>query len=97
MYFIIIIGFIIGILYFIIFENAKPSNSFITKCWIRKQPDYLVHNKCYIIGVLLIFSQLKTKYKEYGSYVVFFVGSTWIGLHLAQDIAERYHMKKHHK
>lgn len=86
----IIIGLVLGVLFFCVCENMKPSNSFVTDCWIRKQPNWLVHNKVYFIGLLLIYCELKMVKIP----IVLLIGSTWIGLHFAQDMAERYHMYK---
>lgn len=83
-----IIGFIVGLLFFILFENSKPSNSFNSECWIRQQPSWLVHNKCYIIGSLLIYREINGCNDPY----IIALGGAWIGLHLAQDIAERYYL-----
>ena len=88
MYQYIVYGFIVGIIFFILFENLKPSNSFTSKCWKRQQPSWLVHNKCYLIGSLIIFREIKGCKDP----LIIFIGGTWIGLHLAQDIAERYYL-----
>ena len=93
MYKYILFGFIIGIAFFIIFENSNPSNSFMTGCWIRKQPDWLVPIKCYIIGTILIYRG----FVKCNDKLIIAVGSAWIGLHLAQDIGERYYLFKMNK
>lgn len=87
------LGFIIGIIFFIIFENSKPSNTFMDKCWIRQQPSWLVHNKCYLIGAILIYRELVGCQDS----LIIALGGAWIGLHLAQDFAERYHLSKTNK
>ena len=86
----IFIGIILGFLFFIIFENSKPSNSFLSKCWKRQQPSWIVHNKCYIIGAILIYRELTGCNDKW----IITLGGAWIGLHFAQDMAERYYTSK---
>lgn len=83
-------GFIIGIIFFIFFENMKHGNTFDSKCWVRKQPSWLSHGKVYVIGSFLIYSEL-TGCKNPLNLMI---GGIWIGVHLAQDLAERYHIYK---
>lgn len=89
-YLYIIIGFAIGVFFFIFFENMKHGNTFNSNCWIRKQPGWMTHGKVYIIGLLLIYSELRGCKNP----INLLIGSVWIGVHLSQDLAERYHIKK---
>lgn len=84
-----IIGFIIGALWFFIYENAKPGKSFLDKCWIRKEPQFLAHNKVYFLGMILIYRAYIHK-----DIYLSLVGSAWIGLHLFQNIGEQINIKK---
>lgn len=79
----IIIGVMIGILYFYFFENSV-SNSFLSSCWIRQQPKLLVHNKVYLIGSFLIYRGFVNNDR-----LIVLLGASWIGLHGTQDLAER--------
>ena len=81
----VIIGLIAGVLFFVFFENSLH-NSFMSKCWERKQPKLLVHNKVYILGLFFI-------YRGYVNKDIFItlLGALWLGVHLSQDVAERLH------
>ena len=81
-------GIIIGMIYFIVFENS-PSNSFYSTCWIRKQSKLLVHNKVYILGSFIIYSGIKNN-----DILLTILGGSWIGLHAFQDIGERINERR---
>lgn len=81
-------GFIIGASVFFFLEAGKPSNSFFNTCWVRQQPKWIVHTKVYLLGALLIWRGC-----VHSDKFILFLGSAWIGLHLFQDIAERFHEK----
>jgi len=85
----LIFGFVVGMVFFYIFEDAHVSNSFMDGCWVRQQPRWLVHNKVYILGLFIIFEGWR-----YQDILLMVLGGGWIGLHLAQDIAERIHEAK---
>lgn len=82
----ILLGIIIGTIWFYKIENRMPGNSFYNRCWIRTQPKLIVHNKVYILSTFLIYRA--SKCNDLISIVLL---STWLGLHLSQDIAERYY------
>jgi hypothetical protein len=84
----IIFGFLLGIVFFLVFENGKPGNTFFDSCWIRRQPSWLVHNKCYILGSLLIYREITGCNDPF--VIAFSAG--FIGLHLAQNIGEQYYL-----
>lgn len=79
-------GLMIGIFIFFIVENQSTSNSFLDKCWIRQQPKWIVHNKVYIIGLFLMWRGY-----IHQDISILIIGAAWIGLHLSQDLAERFH------
>lgn len=85
LYLSILLGFLTGITVFIFFEGIKPSNSFYNTCWVRTQPIGTVHTKVYILGIILIWKGL-----SYSDIFLTFLGGSWIGLHLLQNIAEIY-------
>jgi hypothetical protein len=80
-----IIGIIIGICYFIWGDHGSVGNSFLDECWKRKQPQWIVHNKAYIIGAFLVYEGW-----QYLDILLILIGGAWIGTHLSQDIAERW-------
>lgn len=80
-----VVGAILGILFFILFENSV-SNSFLSTCWIRQQPKLFVHNKVYILGGILVYRGIVDN-----DPIIVTLGASWIGLHVSQDIAERIH------
>jgi hypothetical protein len=84
----ILIGFIVGASTFFFLESGKPSNSFFNTCWIRQQPQWIVHSKVYLLGGLLIWRAV-----VHSDVFLMLLGSSWIGLHLFQDLAERFHEK----
>ena len=82
-------GLVIGILFFILIEDGNYSNSFMNKCWVRHQPEWIVHSKVYLIAVFLIY-----KGYQYQDMLLTILVTTWVGVHLSQDIAERIHEMK---
>lgn len=81
----ILVGFMTGVFFFLALEGMKPSNSFYDTCWVRKQPNWSVHSKVYILGMILIW-----KGYSYSDRFLLFLGSAWIGLHLLQNYSEMY-------
>jgi hypothetical protein len=85
MFYIIILGLIIGILYFYKFEVFE-NESLPKKCWTvlhylnkSNSPLYIVHLKSILTGIIIILCTLYN-YKN----IVIFLGSGIIGLHIAQ-------------
>jgi hypothetical protein len=87
----VIIGFLLGVTFFLIFENSL-SNSFFTTCWERHQPKLLVHNKVYLLGSFIIYRGFVSN-----DIYITMIGASWIGLHLIQDISERINERKNKK
>ena len=86
---IILIGLILGMLYFNIFErfNIKslPQKCFSVMHYLNKEfsPLYAVHLKSILTGIILILCVLY----DYGK-VVIFLGASIIGLHISQFMSE---------
>ena len=80
----LIVGFVLGLLFFLIVEGGRGSNSFYSGCWVRKQPDWITHTKVYFLGTIIAYKGL-----EYKDSLLTLLGAAWFGLHLGQDIAER--------
>lgn len=89
---IIFLGIIIGVLWFFIYEKGNPGNSFYDGCWIRKQPKWMDHEKVYLLGIFLIY-----RANKYNDNYIKLIASIWIGLHLVQDLAERYYENSTYK
>ena len=79
----IIIGFIIGIVYFFLAEGGKKGESFSNKCWKRKQNDFLRHNKVYLFVIILFYIDYKYPCSML-KYATELLLGAWIGLHASQ-------------
>ena len=98
---VIFIGILAGFIWFTFCEriNLGEINQFFNKhqCWeklhyFNKQiPLYLVHLKSFIAGIVLII--LGFINNEYKNYIIIFIGSGIIGLHLLQIINEFNYIK----
>jgi hypothetical protein len=90
LYLYVIVGLLLGYLYFDNFERFDPK-SLPEKCWsvlhyLNKQnsPLYLVHLKSITAGALLVIASV------YGwNKIIAVVGSCIIGLHVAQFFSEK--------
>jgi len=90
--YIIILGVIIGALWFRYGERSNKSK-FSMECWEKlhylnkeRSPLIIVHLKSVLAGIFLIILA-NTKYK-YRNEIITIIGSTIIGLHVAQYINE---------
>lgn len=93
---IVLVGLIIGAIWFIYFERINEDKMNIIfkekQCWEylhyfdKKIPLYVVHAKSIIAGIILIILGY-SKY-HYKNSIIIFIGSAIIGLHLLQIINE---------
>ena len=88
-YLAIIIGLLLGYLYFNNFERFNPK-SLPEKCWTvlhylnkSNSPLYLVHLKSIVAGALIVIAAIKG-----WTTLHIVIGSSIIGLHIAQFISE---------
>lgn len=88
-------GIIIGIVYFTLFEKFNP-NSLTNECWKRlhymnkiNSPLIYVHIKSILAGLILIICALYN-YK----YIIIFIASSIIGLHISQYYDENKLIKE---
>ncbi len=89
----LLVGVTIGVAFFCIFENAKPGTTFASDCWVRRQEDWIRHPKVYLVAFLLLMAASTGKCSLLRKSV-FMLAGLWVGLHGAQDIAERIHESK---
>lgn len=85
----LLLGIVLGMATFMFLEGGKKSNSFLDSCWKRQQPKWIVHNKVYVLGAFVVWRGFVNS-----DMFIIMIGSAWIGLHVAQDLAERYHEYK---
>ena len=85
-----ILGMLLGTIFFILYENKRPGNSFYDSCWIRKQPKFLAHTKVYFLASIIFY-----KGYQYNDIFLLIYSGSFFGLHLSQDISERYHIKNY--
>lgn len=85
-----ILGMLLGTIFFIVYENKRPANSFYDSCWIRKQPKFLAHTKVYILAFIIFYKGYK-----YNDIILLIFSGSYFGVHLSQDISERYHIKNY--
>jgi len=86
----LILGFIIGTLFFCFFENS-PGQAFSDKCWVRRQGGWIRHTKVYLLGGMLIYASTTCNQCPPLQKAIALLAGIWIGVHGAQDIAERIH------